>query len=379
MHVLAAVAGLCAAAGVVQQAVGAVLVQRFAAAPAPVPKSRPPVTIFKPLCGVDPLTELALESFFLIDYPEYQLVFGVQNPADPVLEILSVLRARYPDQDVALVVDATPHGSNHKVSNLINMLPAAKHEALVMSDADIHVPPYFLDRVIAAMQMPKVGLVTSLYTALPGTPAVATRLGANQINYTFLPGALLARKLGRQDCLGVTMALTKTMLAEVGGLQAVKDNLADDQVLGRLVVARGYKLTLAQVIPATTVPEANFRALFRHELRWARTIRALVPIPWTASVLQISLFWAALAVLLADGALWAWALLACVLVARIGAAKHLEISLRLPTAGGAWLFLLRDSFSTLIYIASFTGSRVDWRGQMMQADAGTVREQRLAD
>ncbi len=370
MHIVAWIAGLFALIGVVQQILGTVLVSRFSKAVAPSPLSRPPVSLLKPLCGVEPLTELALESFFLLDYPEYQLVFGVHSGADPVLDILSRLRGRYPERDVALVVDPALHGANRKISNLINMYPKAKYETLVMSDADIHVPVYFLDRVVAAMQAPGVGLVTTLYTALPGTPNLATAMGANQINYTFLPGALLARRLGRQDCLGVTMALSKSVLAEVGGLAAVVNHLADDQVLGRLVRAKGYALTLAQVIPATTVPEANFAALLRHELRWARTIRALVPIPYAASVLQISLFWALLGVVAAGGVWWAWALFLAVLLARYALARRIDHALGLAKAGEAWLFLIRDVVSAIIYIASFCGNQVDWRGQRMTADAG---------
>lgn len=370
MTLIVWLAGLFALIGVIQQYLGTFLIQRFHAAPAPVLTEHPPVSLLKPLCGVEPLTELALESFFLIDYPVYQLVFGVQNKQDPVLDIVARLRARYPERDVTVIVDPTLHGTNRKISNLINMYPAAAYETLVMSDADIHVPPYFLDRVVAALSAPRVGLVTTLYTGLPGTPHLATLMGANQINYTFLPGALLARKLGRQDCLGVTMALTKTVLAEIGGLEAVANHLADDQVLGRIVRAKGYELTLAPVIPATTVPENDFRALFRHELRWARTIRALVPIPYAASVLQISLFWAMLAVLASGFAPWAWVLFVLVLLARYCAARRIDAMLGLPKAGDAWLFLVRDFCSALIYIASYTGDKVDWRGQIMRADSG---------
>ncbi len=347
-----------------------ILVQRFCAAPALVPAQQPPVSLLKPLCGVEPLTELALESFFLIDYPVYQLVFGVQNPQDPVLDIVARLRARYPQRDVTVVVDPTLHGTNRKISNLINMYQAAAYETLVMSDADIHVPPYFLHRVVAALGEPGVGLVTTLYTALPGTPHLATLMGASQINYTFLPGALLARKLGRQDCLGVTMALTKTVLAEVGGLEALSNHLADDQVLGRIVRAKGYELTLAPVIPATTVPENDFRALFRHELRWARTIRALVPIPYAASVLQISLFWAMLSVLFSGLSPWAWGLFFFVLLSRYVAARRIDAVLGLAKAGDAWLFLVRDICSAVIYVVSYAGDTVDWRGQTMRADSG---------
>ena len=370
MYIIAWIAGLFALIGVAQLFIGTLLIERFCATPAPIPQAYPPVSILKPLCGVEPLTELALESFFLIEYPKFQIVFGVQNAADPVLQVVQKLRARYPDRDVALVVDPTLHGTNRKISNLINMLPSCAYEVLVMSDADIHVPPYFLDRVAAALEEPGAGLVTTLYTGLPGTPHLASLLGASQINHTFLPGVLLAHKLGRRDCLGVTMALTRQVLAQVGGLKAVANHLADDQVLGRLVIAKGYKLTLAQVIPAATVPEKDFRAMFRHELRWARTIRALVPLPYAASILQISLFWALLALVSAGGAPLAWLLFFVVLMARFMAVRRIDAMLGLAKAGDAWLILVRDLCSVIIYIASFAGNKVDWRGQTMRADAG---------
>jgi ceramide glucosyltransferase len=355
-----------------QQYLGTMLIERFCATISPNLAFEPPVTLMKPLCGVEPLTELALESFFLIDYPVFQIVFGVQSQVDPVLDIVETLRARHPHVDVDIVIDATLHGTNRKISNLINMQRGVKYETLVMSDADIHVPPYFLHRVVAALAAPNVGLVTTLYTGLAGTPHLATLMGANQINYNFLPGALLARRLGRQDCLGVTMAITQTTLAQIGGLRAVANHLADDQVLGRLVRAKNMQVTLAQVIPATTVPEKDFSALFRHELRWARTIRALVPIPYAASVLQISLFWALVGLLAAGFALWAWALFGLVLFARFVAARRVDAALKLAKAGDAWLFLVRDVWTALIYVASYLGDKVEWRGQMMRADAGKV-------
>ncbi len=370
IHAIAWTVGFFALVGAVQQFVGTLLVERFASQPEPLPARFPPVSLLKPLCGVEPLTELALESFFLIDYPAYQLVFGVQSAVDPVLDILERLRTRYPLHDVALVVDNTLHGSNRKVSNMINMLPLAKHDTLVMSDADIHVPPYFLASVISALEQPNVGLVTTVYTALPGTPHLATLLGANQINYSFLPGALLARRLGRQDCLGVTMALSCRTLAMVGGLQAVANHLADDQVLGRLVRAKGLTLTLAHIIPATTVPEANFRELFFHELRWARTIRALVPAAYAGSALQMSLFWSLLCVMFSGGSWMAWLLFVAILLIRHVLAMRLDLALRLPKSGGAWIFVLRDLLSAAVYIGSFLGNNVNWRGQRMRADPG---------
>ncbi len=376
MLILSWIAWGCTLAGIVQQFIGTLLVERFFVQKVQTLPSPPPVSVLKPLCGVEPLTELALESFFLIDYPQFQLIFGVQNPADPVLDMVHRLQARYPTRAVKIVINSELHGTNRKISNLINMLPLADHEILVMSDADIHVPPYFLHSVVAELLQPNVGLVTTLYTGLPGTPNLATAMGVNQINYTFLPGALLARKLGREDCLGVTMALSRKVLAEVGGLPAVVNCLADDQVLGRLVRAKGYKLTLAPVIPATTVPEANFKALLTHELRWARTIRALVPIPYAASVLQISLFWAWLGVLASGSSTWAWLFFALVLLLRYMLARRIDRALGLAKAGEAWLFLLRDMLCVIIYVASFLGNEVDWRGQTMIADSGRIQPNR---
>lgn len=370
MSILAFIFAIFTVVGVLQGAVGAYLTGRFCAKTWQRPKNRPPVTVMKPLCGVEQMTELALESFFLLDYPVYQLVFGVKDKEDPVLEIVARLQARYPQCDTAVMVNDDLHGSNRKVSNLINMQKLAKHDILVFADADIHVPPYYLDDLVAALEDPKVGLVTTLYTGLPGTLALAGRLGAAQINQTFLPSALLARQLGRQDCMGATMALTKQILKRSGGLAALADHLADDQVLGRLVVKAGYRVGLAHTIPVATVPETDFEALFKHELRWGRTIRALVPFAYAGSILQIPMFWAILSVLFSGFALWSIVLLLLTLAGRIIFARHVEKSLRLPLTREIWFFLLRDLFSFVIYVASFTGRRVDWRGQSMVADSG---------
>lgn len=371
MAVLALIFAVFALVGVAQLVYGARLVQDFCAkSHHQRPAIKPGVTILKPLCGVEPLSELALESFFVLDYPQYQLVFGVQNPKDPVLEIITHLRARYPHCDVALMVNDTPHGRNQKVANLMNMRPLAKYEILVVADADIHAPPYYLDDVVASLEQPQVGLVTSLYTGLPSTPTLAARLGAAQINQTFLPSALLGRRLGRQDCMGATMAITKTMLAQIGGFEALVNHLADDQVLGRLVVKAGYKVGLAQMVPSTTVPEADFTSLYQHELRWARTIRALVPLAYIGSVLQIPLLWAVLAMLATGFGWWSLLLFVGVWAARCVTTWQIEAALRLPRTRAVWLFLLRDVFSAIIYGASFMGSRVAWRGQSLMADSG---------
>ena len=210
----------------------------------------------------------------------------------------------------------------------------------------------------------------SLYTGLPGNRDIPALLGAMQINQSFLPGVLLARQLGRQDCLGATMAIRKSLLTRIGGLEALADHLADDQLLGRKVLAAGERVALAPVIPATTVPEESFASLFSHELRWARTIRALEKLGFAASVLQIPLLWAVLTILFSGFGVWSLALFLLVWGARVVLGWRIEAALRIARTREIWLYLLRDFFSTIIYIAGFMGNRVVWRGQSMAADKG---------
>jgi len=253
------------------------------------------------------------------------------------------------------------------------MLPAAKHDVLAIADSDLHVRPDYLTRMAAALDQPGTGLVTTLYAGLPASPALPARFGATQITHTFLPGALLARTLGRQDCLGATMMLRRETLTRIGGLQALVNHLADDNVLGSLVRAQGFSVVLADTVVATTVPETSFAALWRHELRWARTIRTLVPGEFAASALQYPLFWAALAIPLAGATAWTWAAFCFAWVIRALAATGVDRALAAPLQGLAfscpvWLLPLRDWLSIGVLLASYAGRRVDWRGVSMQAD-----------
>ncbi|MDP9095605.1 MAG: glycosyltransferase, partial [Pseudomonadota bacterium] len=203
-----------AGAGIIQSVVGYVLLRRKRAEIAPHLATWPAITVLKPLCGDEALLEAALNSFCRQDYPEFQIVFGVQSPSDPALDTVARLRRRYPHIAMDIVVDGTRHGRNAKIGNLLNMFPAARHDLIVIADSDIHAPPDTLRSVAAALKRPGVGLVSTLYTGLPATGSLAGALGAAQINHSFLPGALMARSLGRQDCLGAIMALQRSTLAQ---------------------------------------------------------------------------------------------------------------------------------------------------------------------
>ncbi len=372
MNLLAVIAGLIACAGILQGLFGWALVHRFHAAAPPAGGVRPAITVLKPLHGAEPLLEQALETLFRQDYRQFQIVFGVQSPLDPAIAVVERLAARFPDADTALVADGRLHGRNRKVGNLINMLPAARHDVLVIADSDVHVAPDYLARIADALAAPGVGLVTTLYAGLPATATLAGRLGATAITHGFLPGALMARALGRQDCLGATMALTRETLGAIGGLAVLVHHLADDHVLGRLVMARGLRVALAPTVPATTVPETGFGELYRHELRWSRTILSLAPSGFAMSVVQYPLLWAMLAAALSGGSDWAAALLLSTWVARAAAGRGIDRLLGLAQDGLAsrapvWLLPLRDIMSVAVMLASYASDEVEWRGQVLRA------------
>ena len=336
--------------------------------------SQQPITVLKPLHGQEPLLAEALATLCEQDYPAgYQIVCGVGDTADAAIPVVRALQDRYPDCDIELVVDATRHGTNPKIGNLINMLPIARHDILVIADSDVHARPDYLRRLADALVEPAVGLVTTLYTGLPAFRSVASLLGTTQITHGFLPGALLGRALGRHDCLGATMCLRRETLSRIGGFSMLRDHLADDNVLGRLVQAAGLDVVLARTAVATTVPERRLAALWRHELRWARTIRALEPVGFAASILQYPLFWALLAVIASGAAVWTWGLVAVVWTIRALAVTGIDRALRGMLGGLAfrspvWLLPLRDLLSVAEWIASYAGRQVDWRGLTIEAD-----------
>lgn len=365
---LALAAALLAAVGVLQHLAGVLAVRHFVRQRPAAAPDRPPISILKPLHGDEPLLETALASFCAQDYPAFQIVFGVRDPTDPALAVVRRLAARFPQCDLAVVVDPTPHGPNRKVANLMNMLPSARHPVLMIADADVHAAPDLLDRVAVALAAPGTGLVTTLYTGLPARPVLSCRLGATQITHAFLPGVLLGRALGREDCLGAIMTLRRETLQAIGGFSALVGHLADDAVLGMLVRARGLRLGLAATVPATTVTETTLPELFRHELRWARTMRSLAPAGYTLSVLQYPVFWAALALLLSGFAWWALALFALAWAMRAGIARSINRALGLATKAPIWLLPLRDLMSIAVILASFANDRVEWRGEVLRVD-----------
>jgi ceramide glucosyltransferase len=369
-HPVAALLALIAVAGIAHLLVGYLAVRRFSHGRTDCQDHCPPVTVLKPLYGAEPLLHDALRSFCQQDYPHYQIVFGVRDPNDPALVAVRQLQQELPKVDIAVVIDATLHGANRKISNLINMAHAAKYDRYVISDSDMHVTPCYLRSVMGAFSGPRVGLVTTLYTGQPIYETVVSDLAVSHLNHLFLPSALVGMWLGRRsDCFGATMALSRAMLEKVGGWEMLSHQLADDFVLGREVQAHGYEVALAPVLPGTTIAENSFDHLFSHELRWARTIRAMVPWGFAASLIQYPVAFALLAFLVSGGNTALLILLLCAIFARILAARAIDYRLGLKNLP-LWLMPVRDILSFCIVLASFCGRKIEWRGHAMHVQAG---------
>jgi ceramide glucosyltransferase len=363
---------LFAGLGLLQCILGVAVVRRFARRGSNEPPSEyPPITILKPLCGDEPLLEEALSSCFQQDYPEFQIVFGIQDPNDAALPVLRRLQKRFPERDIAVVIDPTPHGANRKVANLINMLPSARYDVLVISDSDLHLPPNYLERLIAALEKPGTGLVTSLYIGLqPAKKGWASHMGATQISHSFLPGVLLSRAMGREDCLGSTAMLRRDTLERTGGFRALVQLLAEDNVMGQRVRNLGLSVGLADTIPAATVPEPTLPTLWEHEIRWTSTIRALAPVSLCGSTLQYPLFWSMMAIAFSGAATWAISLFIGAWIIRAMATRLIDTALR-PLVGRPafatpfWMLPFRDILSIAEIAASFGVDEVVWRGHKM--------------
>jgi ceramide glucosyltransferase len=358
-----------AAGGGVYLVAAALAVRRFALRPRPRPGATPPVTVLKPLCGEDPELYENLLSFCRQDYPTWQIVFGVQNPSDPAVAIVNRLIAEFPEADLALVVKGGRNLGNLKVANLQNMLPKARHDLLVIADSDIRVGPDYLIAVTSSLMERDVGLVTCLYRGRPAR-GLWSSLGALHINHGFLPQALVGAGLGAAwGCFGATVALRRSMLDAIGGFAALADRLADDYALGEAVRRRGQRVQITPYLVDNIISEPSLGALFRHELRWARTIRTVAPAGFLGSLVTHPLVLAVFANLMGGGALVPAAILILVMACRGAMARVVDRSLGLPPSPLA-LLPVRDILSFAVFVTSFFARTVAWRDQRFRIGAG---------
>jgi ceramide glucosyltransferase len=320
-----------------------------------------PVTVLKPLCNDEPHLYEHLRSFCQQDFPDFQLVFGVRNQADPALQAVQRLVAEFPHVQIEVVVDPTLHGTNYKVSNLINMLAHARHDVLVVADSDTWVGEDYLASVTAPLQNPSIGLVTCIYRGVP-THRIVSRLGAMYVNEWYMPSVLLARLFGFECYVsGQTLCMRRDTLHAIGGLQAVANHLADDFRLGELVREAGLKVHMSRYHVTAQHDEQDLVALVQHELRWMRTLRVLRPRSFAMLFLSFSLPMAV-----------AGSLLALTVLARL----LLNSLHRTPTESSLWedlwLLPLRELLILAVWCGSFIGSRIQWRGTAFEVDADGI-------
>ncbi len=266
----------------------------------------PPVSVLKPLHGAEPGLSDNLRSFADQDYPAVQLVLGVRDPGDGALPIARALIRDRPDCDIALVVNPRVGGSNLKVANLENMLPASRHEWIVLADSDMRVARHYLSVVTEPLARPETGIVTCLYKGVAAA-GLWSRLAAMQINFSFLPGAVVgdAIKVGG-GCFGATIALRRDVLDRIGGFARLRDELADDHRMGAAVRDLGLEVVLSPYVVENRVTETSLASLWRHELRWARTTRLMAPAGFAGSVTTHTVILTALGAALFGSGLAAW-------------------------------------------------------------------------
>jgi ceramide glucosyltransferase len=333
----------------------------------------PPVTLLKPLCGAEPNLYEHLRAFCLQDYPEYQIIFGVRDPADPACSVVERLIGEFPSLPIDVVINPQQHGSNLKVSNLINMLARARHDFLVMADSDAFAGPDYLGIVTAPLLDPRVGLVTCTYRGVP-TDSIWSRLGAMYINEWYVPSVLLAWLFGYDGYVsGQTMCMRQDTLRAIGGLRAISNHLADDHRLGELVSELGLRLVLSPYQVEGVHHEQNYESLARHEIRWMRTIRVLRPRSFRMIFLSFS-FPLALFGLLLIGIVqshWmaAWTLFGITAIVRLTFYLAPRIQGKRRLFRDLWLLPVRDVLLCWIWCRSFFTSRVTWRGNEFDVDA----------
>jgi ceramide glucosyltransferase len=335
----------------------------------------PPVSILKSLKGLDPRMYEAFRSHCLLDYQEYELLFGSSDPNEPALELVRRLQSEFPHKQIRAVRCPRPLGLNGKVSTLAQMLPEAKYEHVLINDSDIVAPPEYLQHVMHFFADKKVGMVTSLYKGLAGS-TIPSRIEALGLSTDFMGGVLVAREMegGVRFALGATMATTKTVLREIGGLEALVDVLGDDYELGARTATAGYQVKLSDVVVQTALPDYDWSGFWSHQLRWARNVRDRRPGQYFGLIVTFGLAWGILAVLLSWHSWWAWAALILVAGLRITVAMAIGrgVLLEPNVLRDIWLVPVRDFVALAVWIASFAGNTVEWRGMKFRVKGGRL-------
>ena len=324
----------------------------------------PPISILKPVRGADAGAYENFASFCRQDYPEFQIVFGVREESDPAIPIIRQLQREFPAVEIELVIDDRKIGHNAKVSNLYNLYSRAKHELLLIADSDIRVTPDYLRRVAAPMQEERVGMVTCLYRGEEAT-TLGGLLENIGISSTFGPEVCSSRALeGIAFALGSTIVLRRGLLEKLGGFAAIADYLTDDFVLGNWTAREGYEIILSDYVVAHISGPATMAEMLRHQVRWGRSIRIMRPWGYRGLILTYGTATSLLSLPLWDFSSFAWGLVGMMLLVRFLPVFLIGLHGLKDRVLARWFWLvpLRDLISFLIWLGSFRGNHIHWRG-----------------
>jgi ceramide glucosyltransferase len=326
------------------------------------PDYPPPVSLLKPVRGLDFGSRENFASFCKQDYPDYEILFAVNDASDPAIPLIQQIIAEFPQRRIRLLVGAEHLGANRKVNKLAKLAREARHDILVLTDGDVRVGPSYVREVVAPLEDYKVGAVTSFYRAVAEENLFA-QLEAVGAASDFFAGVLVARATeGIRFALGASIATTKDWLAKMGGFEAIADTLADDYELGYRIAKAGGEVVLSREIVSTMYPAQTFRSFWDHQLRWARTVRLCRPLSYLGLLFTQGLPWTLLAVLVAPTMWIAGAYFLGYLILRFAMAwtagvwgVHDEVLRR-----KLWLVPLRDAIHLVVWLASFGSNRIRW-------------------
>ncbi len=335
----------------------------------------PPVTLLKPLCGLEPNLETNLRSFFRQDYPHFELIFGVRHLDDPALRIVRRLQRHYPGVSVKVVCAGEPDRPNAKVCSLERMCAAARYDYLVISDSDVQVERAYVRQVVGPLLDPAVGLVTCLYRGVP-TAGLWSRLEALGMSVEMTAGVLVADLLeGMRFALGPTMAIRRDALEAIGGISVLAEYCADDFVLGQKVHESGRKVVLSRHVINHVVINSSFLDSVLHQVRWMRSTRFSRGLAHFGTLLTFAMPFGLLGLgvgvvtgqALMGMALFAWAVLNRVILAV--AAGWVAVRDR-RSLTDCWLYPVRGFLGFCYWCASFAGREIVWRGERYRLEAG---------
>jgi ceramide glucosyltransferase len=334
-----------------------------------IPKSdfHPPLTILKPVCGLDQDTYENFASFCVQDYPQYQTLFAVRDPEDPVIAVIKQIIHDFPHLDLEIVQSDRLIGTNYKISNLANALPFAKYEILVLADSDVRVGLGYLHNLVQPLASLDVGAVTCLYR--PIMQGWVATLEAVGISTDYLASVLVANQLeGIKFALGTTIALRQSVLREIGGFEAIAEYLADDYQIGYLTAKLGYRVVLSHYIIDHLISTNNFKELLDRQLRWAYCTKVSRPWGYLGLFFTQGIATSLMFLIGSGGSVWGWIGVAIAWITRLILAMVVGVwGLKDPSASKfLWLVPIRDLLSFGIWVYSWFSSSMNWRGRKLK-------------